>query len=138
MVTLDPFLCLFYVFPPSPPTPSCIPLPWSGLRSGDMGIDTGSSRRKSNSRQKEAESDGGVGVSAMEKRFAYSLLEKLLEYFDKAAVNMTQTRPSTRYSRRESYAQATEDVKFFGKVNSGYRFNIRASWENVHQKWQIM
>ena len=36
----------------------------------------------------ESETDSGVGVSAMEKRFAYSLLEKLLEYVDKAAYNM--------------------------------------------------
>ena len=40
--------------------------------------------------------DGGVGGSAMEKRFAYSLLEKLLEYVDKAAYNMKNTRPATR------------------------------------------
>ena len=52
----------------------------------------------------------------MEKRFAYSLLEKLLEYVDKAAYNMKNTKPASRFSRRGSFATATEDVKFFGKV----------------------
>lgn len=65
----------------------------------------------------EGDSDSGVGVSTMEKRFAFSLLEKLLEYVDKAACNMKQTRPASRFSRRHSYSTATEDVKFFGKVS---------------------
>lgn len=52
----------------------------------------------------------------MEKRFAYSLLEKLLEYVDKAAINMKNTKPNARFSRRLSFSTATEDVKFFGKV----------------------
>ena len=74
-------------------------------------------RQRSSSRpSKDSEADSGVGVSATEKRFAYSLLEKLLEYFDKASSSMTQTRPSSRFSRRGSYSTATEDVKFFGKV----------------------
>ncbi|XP_052827801.1 ryanodine receptor isoform X7 [Octopus bimaculoides] len=62
------------------------------------------------------DNDGGASVSATEKRFAYSLLQKLLEYLDKASINMKQTKPSSRFSRRESYTTATEDVKFFGKV----------------------
>ncbi|XP_069116591.1 ryanodine receptor-like isoform X2 [Argopecten irradians] len=75
------------------------------------------SQKKSSSRpSKDSEADSGVGVSATEKRFAYSLLEKLLQYFDDAAIHMTQNRPSSRFSRRESYSIATEDVKFFGKV----------------------
>ena len=65
---------------------------------------------------RESETDSGVGVSAVEKRFAYSLLEKLLEYVDKASYNMKNTKPGTRYSRRHSFSTATEDVKFFGKV----------------------
>lgn len=74
-------------------------------------------RRESASRgSRESEADSGVGVSATERRFAYSLLEKLLEFLDNAAVNMRQMRPSSRFSRRESYSTATEDVKFFGKV----------------------
>lgn len=64
----------------------------------------------------ESETDSGVGVSAMEKRFAYSLLEKLLEYLDKASYNMRNTKPGTRFSRKNSFTTATEDVKFFGKV----------------------
>lgn len=63
------------------------------------------------------DNDGGASVSATEKRFAYSLLQKLLEYLDKASINMKQTKPSSRFSRRESYTTATEDVKFFGKVS---------------------
>lgn len=82
--------------------------------SGDMGLER---RRESASRgSRESEADSGVGVSATERRFAYSLLEKLLEYLDNASVNMQQMRPSSRFSRRESYSTATEDVKFFGKV----------------------
>ncbi|ESO90186.1 hypothetical protein LOTGIDRAFT_123762 [Lottia gigantea] len=65
---------------------------------------------------RESEADSGVGVSATERRFAYSLLEKLLEYLEKASVNLQQIQPSSRFSRRESYNVATEDVKFFGKV----------------------
>jgi len=80
-----------------------------------MNLDKG--QKKSTSRpSKDSEADSGVGVSATEKRFAYSLLEKLLEYFDKASLSMTQTRPSSRYSRRGSFTTASEDVKFFGKV----------------------
>lgn len=84
------------------------------ISSGDMGLER---RRESASRgSRESEADSGVGVSATERRFAYSLLEKLLEYLDNASVNMQQMRPSSRFSRRESYSTATEDVKFFGKV----------------------
>ncbi|XP_053408017.1 ryanodine receptor-like isoform X6 [Mercenaria mercenaria] len=84
------------------------------IHSGDLSM---GQRKKSTSRPtKDTEGESGVNVSATEKRFAYSLLEKLLVYFDKASVSMTQTRPSSKYSRRGSYTTATEDVKFFGKV----------------------
>ncbi|KAK3094056.1 hypothetical protein FSP39_023525 [Pinctada imbricata] len=84
------------------------------IHSGEMEQEV---RRKSHSRvSKDAEAEGDVGVSATEKRFAYSLLEKLLAYFDKASSNLTETRPSSRFSRRGSYSTATEDVKFFAKV----------------------
>lgn len=74
-------------------------------------------KRDTNTRQsKDSEADSGVGVSSTEKRFAYSLLEKLLEYVDKAAYNMKSNKPASRFSRRHSYSTATEDVKFFGKV----------------------
>ena len=42
-------------------------------------------------------------MSATEKRFAYSLLEKLLEYVDKASYNMKNVKPGTRFSRRHRY-----------------------------------
>ena len=61
--------------------------------------------------------EGGAGQASTEKRFAFSLLEKLLEYVDKAAYNMKNTKPATRFSRRKSFSTATEDVKFFGKVD---------------------
>ena len=74
-------------------------------------------KRQSAMRQsQDSGADSGVGVSSTEKRFAYSLLEKLLEYVDKAALNMKNNKPASRYSRRHSFSTATEDVKFFGKV----------------------
>ncbi|XP_041353187.1 ryanodine receptor-like isoform X2 [Gigantopelta aegis] len=83
------------------------------ISSGDMGMDR---RRESHSRHSGASGESAVGVSATERRFAYSLLEKLLDFLDKASVNMSLSRASKKYSRRESYTQTTEDVKFFGKV----------------------
>ncbi|XP_043461888.1 ryanodine receptor isoform X4 [Leptopilina heterotoma] len=58
---------------------------------------------------------GGVGA-AVELRFAYSLLEKLIEYLDKATINMKLLRPSDTFSRRTSFKTATRDIKFFSKV----------------------
>ncbi len=72
--------------------------------------------REASRRSKDTHADDSVGVSSTERRFAYSLLVKLLEYVDKAAYNMKQTKPATKFSRRHSYSTATEDVKFFGKV----------------------
>ncbi|CAM4882414.1 unnamed protein product [Rotaria socialis] len=51
-----------------------------------------------------------------EKRFAYSLLEKLLEYLDRASATMHNYKQSSKYSLHETYLLATKDVKFFGKV----------------------
>ena len=48
----------------------------------------------------EADGEAGNGASALEKRFAYSLLEKLLEYVDKASLNMKNMKPASRFSRR--------------------------------------
>lgn len=78
--------------------------------------DINQQRRKSGSRPSKDKNSDGVGVSATEKRFAYSLLEKLLGYFDNASSNLMETRPSSRFSRRGSYSTASEDVKFFAKV----------------------
>ncbi|CAF0745111.1 unnamed protein product, partial [Didymodactylos carnosus] len=51
-----------------------------------------------------------------EKRFAFSLLEKLLEYVERAAHNMQNYKESSKFSLHESYCLSTKDVKFFGKV----------------------
>jgi len=67
-------------------------------------------------RHKGETGEGGVGAGNTEKRFATSLLEKLLEYLDKAASNMRNMKPASRFSRRHSFSVASEDVKFFGKV----------------------
>ncbi|XP_071161899.1 ryanodine receptor-like [Mytilus edulis] len=93
-------------------------LQFQGFRisSHDTSIERHTSRASDSRRDKGAKNESEVNVSATEKRFAYSLLEKLLQYFDNASTNITQTRPSSRFSRRESYSTATEDVKFFGKV----------------------
>jgi ryanodine receptor 2 len=52
-----------------------------------------------------------------EVRFAYNLLEKLLEYVDKAAINMQSIKESARFSRKNSFKISGQDVKFFTKVN---------------------
>lgn len=87
-----------------------------GFRLSSNGKTTRSGTESLTKPRRESESDSGVGVSSTEKRFAYSLLDKLLEYVDKAAYNMKNQRPSSRLSRRHSYTTATEDVKFFSKV----------------------
>lgn len=51
-----------------------------------------------------------------EVRFAYNLLEKLLEYVDKAAINMQSIKESARFSRKSSFKTSGQDVKFFTKV----------------------
>lgn len=58
----------------------------------------------------------GENTSSSDRRFAYSLLEKLIQYLDVAAFNMKHLRPSTNYSRRTSFKMSTRDVKFFSKV----------------------
>ncbi|XP_023248075.1 ryanodine receptor [Copidosoma floridanum] len=57
----------------------------------------------------------GVGA-AVELRFAYSLLEKLIAYLDKATINMKLLKPSDTFSRRNSFKTSTRDIKFFSKV----------------------
>ncbi|XP_071050495.1 ryanodine receptor isoform X2 [Onthophagus taurus] len=53
---------------------------------------------------------------AVELRFAYSLLEKLIQYLDRATVNMKLLKPSQTFSRRSSYNTSSRDIKFFSKV----------------------
>ena len=85
-------------------------------RSGDMSAVAARKRQSGTRHSQDSGADSGVGVSSTEKRFAYSLLEKLLEYVDKAALNMKNNKPASRFSRARSFSTATEDVKFFGKV----------------------
>ena len=54
---------------------------------------------------------------AIELRFAYSLLEKLIQYIDRATINMKLLKPSTTFSRRSSFKTSTRDIKFFSKVS---------------------
>ena len=56
------------------------------------------------------------GAGSVERRFAYSLLEKLLQYLDCAAINMKILKPSANMSRRSSFKTSSKDVKFFSKV----------------------
>ncbi|CAF4061993.1 unnamed protein product, partial [Rotaria sordida] len=51
-----------------------------------------------------------------DKRFAYSLLEKLLEYVERASITMQNYKESSKFSLHETYRLTTQDVKFFGKV----------------------
>nr|BAA41471.1 ryanodine receptor homologue [Drosophila melanogaster] len=60
--------------------------------------------------------EGGATQAAVELRFSYSLLEKLIQYLDRATINMKLLKPSTTFSRRSSFKTATRDIKFFSKV----------------------
>jgi ryanodine receptor 2 len=51
-----------------------------------------------------------------DKRFAYTLLEKLLEYVERAASAMHNYKESSKFSLHETYRLTSKDVKFFGKV----------------------
>lgn len=51
-----------------------------------------------------------------ERRFASSLLEKLIQYMDITAISMKLLKPSGNYTRRMSFKTSTRDVKFFSKV----------------------
>lgn len=54
--------------------------------------------------------------SEIESRFAYSLLEKLLHYCEVTFSKMRSVIASSTFTRRNSYKEASGDVKFFGKV----------------------
>ncbi|XP_030563349.1 ryanodine receptor isoform X21 [Drosophila novamexicana] len=60
--------------------------------------------------------EGGATQAAVELRFSYSLLEKLIQYLDRATINMKLLKPSTTFSRRTSFKTASRDIKFFSKV----------------------
>jgi hypothetical protein len=59
-----------------------------------------------------------------DKRFAYSLLEKLLEYVERASSTMQNYKESSKFSLHETYRLTSKDVKFFGKVKNNFFFNI--------------
>jgi hypothetical protein len=59
-----------------------------------------------------------------DKRFAYSLLERLLEYVERASSTMQNYKESSRYSLHETYRLTTKDVKFFGKVKEIFLSSI--------------
>ena len=54
--------------------------------------------------------------SSVEKRFAFNLLEKLLQYLDQASFRMKSVKPSEEVTRRNSFKKEGQDVKFFEKV----------------------
>ena len=51
-----------------------------------------------------------------DKRFAHSLLEKLLEYVERASSTMQNYKESSKFSLHETYRLTSKHVKFFGKV----------------------
>lgn len=51
-----------------------------------------------------------------DRRFAYSILDKLLAYCDTVMVKLELLKPSANFSRRSSFKQSDRDVKFFSKV----------------------
>ena len=52
----------------------------------------------------------------IEVKFANNLLEKLLEYVEKASINMQPLKESACFSRKPSFKTSGQDVKFFTKV----------------------
>uniref|UniRef100_A0AA85JZA6 Ryanodine receptor n=1 Tax=Trichobilharzia regenti TaxID=157069 RepID=A0AA85JZA6_TRIRE len=49
-------------------------------------------------------------------RFAYGLLNKLLDYVDSAMSSVREPMPSSRYSTSRSWLSSSQDMKFFVKV----------------------
>ncbi|CAG9853862.1 unnamed protein product [Phyllotreta striolata] len=64
----------------------------------------------------QQETEQAAAGPSVEFRFAYSLLEKLIQYLDRATVNMKLLKPSQTFSRRSSYKTSSRDIKFFSKV----------------------
>ncbi|KAH1010100.1 hypothetical protein HUJ05_004454 [Dendroctonus ponderosae] len=64
----------------------------------------------------QQETEQATAGPSIELRFAYSLLEKLIQYLDKATINMKLLKPSQTFSRRNSYIKSSRDIKFFSKV----------------------
>ncbi|XP_060521135.1 ryanodine receptor isoform X2 [Cylas formicarius] len=64
----------------------------------------------------QQENEQATAGPSVELRFAYSLLEKLIQYLDRATINMKILKPSQTFSRRNSYIKSSRDIKFFSKV----------------------
>jgi hypothetical protein len=70
------------------------------------------------------EEDHHIMDKKNEIRFAFNLLEKLLEYADKAAINMAPIKESSRFSQKDTFTITGQDVKFFTKVLRTIIFRI--------------
>ncbi|KAH9379883.1 hypothetical protein HPB48_013787 [Haemaphysalis longicornis] len=93
----------------------------SGRRSRDFLVALTSSkalrrRERGGAPSEEPQAPSQGQNASPERRFASSLLEKLLQYLDVAAINLKVLRPSVPFSRRTSFKTSSRDVKFFSKV----------------------
>ncbi|GMS80970.1 hypothetical protein PENTCL1PPCAC_3145, partial [Pristionchus entomophagus] len=61
-------------------------------------------------------SEEAIQRSSVEKRFAFNLLEKLIQYLEQASLKMKSIKPSQELTRRNSFKKEGQDVKFFEKV----------------------
>ena len=75
-----------------------------------------SSTDAANRRSTEEEDDSAEPNTL--KRFAFSLLEKLLEYVEKAAHTMVVIQSSKHFAKTDSFNDQNEEIKFFGKVGN--------------------
>lgn len=84
------------------------------------------------SRGGQSENEQVSAGAQVELRFAYSLLEKLIQYLDRATINMKLLKPSSTFSRRTSFKTSTRDIKFFSKVNQcpalKYSMNVNVNY----------
>lgn len=58
-----------------------------------------------------------MSTPSTERRFAFSLCEKFLEYVEKAAHNMVVIQSSKHFTKTDSFNDQNEEIKFFGKVS---------------------
>ncbi|CAI2723066.1 unnamed protein product [Schistosoma spindalis] len=92
-------------------------LQYNGYR---LTVRTGSNSTNANTNK----GNGGTGSVrhhdnrnlAPTSRFAYGLLNKLLDYVDSAMSSVREPMPSTRYSTSRSWLSSSQDMKFFVKV----------------------
>ncbi|GMR59737.1 hypothetical protein PMAYCL1PPCAC_29932, partial [Pristionchus mayeri] len=68
------------------------------------------------SQTERIKSDEAIQRSSVEKRFAFNLLEKLIQYLEQASLKMKSIKPSQELTRRNSFKKEGQDVKFFEKV----------------------